>query len=167
MENEYALAPIAFVVVALLKHIKGHRKLVEFCSSWIRKRVIRLCDLGRGFLAAQRDSIEEIEDFRKSGALTGRRRHARPPVCSYAMKDARSSSWPKTESSLKRTPRCWRGILTSVPEDCNPAGLPEFGSRVPPQTKVIRSTTHHLQFLYIGLLFMLEVYAESYLYLNC
>lgn len=56
---------------ALLKHIKGHRKLEEFCSSWIRKRVIRLCDLGRGFLAAQRDSIEEIEDFRKSGALTG------------------------------------------------------------------------------------------------
>ena len=42
------------------------------CSKQLKRRVIRLCDLGRGFLAAQRDSIEEIGDFRKSDAFAGR-----------------------------------------------------------------------------------------------
>lgn len=126
MENEYALAPIAFVVVAAL--MMGIAYFVPDYSSWNWTFALMF-----GALISATDPVAVVALLKE---LNTSKRFSTLVDAESLLNDGTGIvlfmlffgafsgpspvfASPLTESSLKRMPRCWRGTLTSVPEGCN------------------------------------------------
>ena len=70
--NERKLVFMRFEGGAMMKYIIAHEWTRKLFKKRISTRIISLFDLGGAFLAMQRDSLEEIQDFRRYDAFRDR-----------------------------------------------------------------------------------------------
>ncbi|MGM9748742.1 MAG: hypothetical protein ACI3ZN_08060, partial [Candidatus Cryptobacteroides sp.] len=70
--NERKLVFMRFEGGAMMKYVLSHEWTRKLFKKQISRRIISLFDLGGAFLAMQRDSLEEIQDFRRYGVFRDR-----------------------------------------------------------------------------------------------
>ena len=70
--NERKLVFLRFEGGPMMKYIISHKWTRKLSGKSISGRIISLFDLGEAFLAMQKDSLEEIQDFRRYEVFKGR-----------------------------------------------------------------------------------------------